>query len=275
MASNNKYLPCAAVAICSMIDTKKSDTVYNIHILCTGVDADSAQKVLNLARQDVSISFHNISTTIAPYLKCLYPRAHFSKEMYFRWWIGELFPQYDKILYLDCDTVVLRDLSYLYQTDIGTAPVGGVVDFATPTVCQRLFEQFCLPAEQYINSGVLLINSIVWRSECLAEKCVFCLGQYDELACPDQDVLNLVCRNRIRYLDTCWNAQWHHLWDRPDNCLEEPFLSMFSSAIASPSILHFSSPLKPWNCPQTTYSKYFWQYAACTSFDNRAFYNCK
>lgn len=70
-----------------------------------------------------AVSICNAERFLASYINHLYARAHFSKEMYFRWWIGELFPEYDKALYLDCDTVVCHDLTELYQEDIQDAAV--------------------------------------------------------------------------------------------------------------------------------------------------------
>lgn len=261
MASDEGYLPCAAVAIRSLIDTKKHDSIYHIYILCTGVSELARRAIEDMSQQDVMISFRDISDWITPCLAKLYTRAYFTKEMYFRWWIGELFPEYDKVLYLDCDIVATCDLSALYQTNLGGAAVGGVIDFATPAVVCRIAKQLHLQAEEYINSGVLLINTAVWRAEHLKDTCLAYLDRHEKLICPDQDVLNMVCRKRILYLNGRWNVQWHHLWDRQDNQLEEPFLSMFSFSISAPKILHFSSQIKPWNSPPNPYSNYFWQYA--------------
>lgn len=266
MAANSKYLPYAAVSICSMIDTKEPKSNYKIHILHTGSKPTGAERLLSLARPDVSISFCNTEHFLAPYTDHLYPRAHFSQEMYFRWWIGELFPEYDKALYLDCDTMVCRDLAELYREDVKDVAVAGVVDFATPAVCRRISEQLGLSAMQYINSGVLLINAAIWRSDHLAEACVSKLRQYDVLSCPDQDILNMICKDRISYLNSKWNVQWQHFWDKPNDCLEPPFRDAFCTALQDPGIIHFTSPVKPWNCPLAPYADLFWRYATQLPF---------
>lgn len=261
MAANSAYLPYAAVSICSMAETKDSNTTYCIHILTSEEILAGAGQVRMLERPGISIRFCNISEYVEPFMNQLYSRAHFSKEMYFRWWIGEVFPEYNSVIYLDCDTVVCCDLSGLYCTDLGESAVGGVVDFATPAVVKRISRQFNLSAERYINSGVLLINSAMWRSESLVKLCLTCLSEYDILTCPDQDILNLVCDGRIKYLDSRWNVQWQHFWDRPDDQLEPPFRDMFFSALHDPGILHFSSRTKPWTHPSAPCANYFWQYA--------------
>lgn len=200
-ATNDLYLPCAAVSICSMIDTKNIDTIYEIYILHTGLDAEKMCRVESLSRSNVLISFQNISALIEPYMAHLYSHAYFSTEMYFRWWIGDLFPQCDKVLYLNCDAIVFCDLTPLYKTELKMTAVGGVTDFATPAICKRIMRQLQLPAEQYINTSVLLINSSVWRSEHLLDVRLDRLKCFPMLSCPDQDVLNAVCKGRITYLN--------------------------------------------------------------------------
>lgn len=261
MVTNDLYLPCAAVSICSMMETKKDDNIYDIFILHAGLNVENMHKVESMSRTDVLISFLDISAMIKKYIPRLYTRAHFSMEMYFRWWIAELFPQFEKALYLDCDTIVFCDLARLYETDLKMTVVGGVTDFATPAVCHRIARQLGLPAEQYINTGVLLINTAVWRSERLLDACLVQLERFPVLSCPDQDILNMVCEGRITYLDAKWNVQWHHLWDTESNHLTSPFLNMFLSAIEHPNILHFTSPIKPWNCAPTPYADVFLRYA--------------
>lgn len=261
MATNSTYLPYAAVSICSMIDTKGPKSSYRIHILHTGPRPIGAEQLLSLVGRDVTISFCNADHFLAPYTDYLYPKAHFSKEMYFRWWIGELFPEYDKVLYLDCDTVVCCDLAELYREDVQNAAVAGVIDFATPAVCRRISGQLGLSAMRYINSGVLLMNAATWRSDHLAEACVSKLRQYGVLSCPDQDILNMICKDRIFYLNSKWNVQWQHFWDKPNDCLEPPVLDAFCAALRDPRIIHYTSPVKPWNYPLAPYADLFWRYA--------------
>lgn len=266
LAANNNYLPYAAVTIKSMLETKKPETIYNIHILHSESQLYLKHQIMNFSRDDLKISFYNISESVAPIKEFLYTRAHFSREMYYRWWISQCFPKLNKAIYVDCDVVLAHDLLTLYQCDITDAAVGGVIDFATPSVANRIQQQLGLNAMEYINSGVLLLNTEVWRNECIADKCVALLKERKDLICPDQDVLNLVCSKRIIFLDPRWNAQWHHIWDKAENQLAEPFASMFSTAINDPWILHYSSPNKPWNCHEEKYSSLFWRYAQSIPF---------
>lgn len=143
------------------------------------------------------------------------------------------------------------------ETDGG---IGGVVDFATPKEVGRIERQLGLQADQYINTGVLLINTAMWRTEQLLDSCLKLLKKSPGLSCPDQDILNVICNDSIMYLEPKWNVQWQHLWDNPDDCLESPFQDMFLESIKKPCILHFTSSIKPWIFPPNPYVDIIFHY---------------
>ena len=49
--------------------------------------------------------------------KYLYPN-YITSESFYRLFMPAIFSQYDKMLYLDSDTIVCKDLSQLYNNDI-------------------------------------------------------------------------------------------------------------------------------------------------------------
>ena len=266
MAVNSTYCFCASVTINSIIANKSRNSRYKIYILFSNLTLSEIEKLETLSKEDVQIEAISITAYLPNSSDLLYPRAHFSTEMYYRWWISELLPQHEKVLYLDCDTVVLRDLAALFQTDLTRYTVAGVVDFATPRVRNRINTQLGLNAEEYINSGVLLVNTFEWnRKKCL-QKCLHLLYEMPVLPCPDQDVLNMVCRDSIYLLPVQWNAQWHHFWDSKDDQREPPFMNYFQAAIAEPYILHYSSRIKPWNCVPNQYSDLYFSYTNNSPF---------
>ena len=59
----------------------------------------------------------------------LYSVGHYSRQMYFRWLIPEIFSKYDKVLYLDCDLVVRRNIGELYETNIHDNYIGAINNF--------------------------------------------------------------------------------------------------------------------------------------------------
>ena len=109
-----------------------------------------------------------------------------------------------------------------------------------------------------MNAGVVVINVRQWRAEDTAAACLRTLRETprEQLLCLDQDVLNMVRKDRIRLLDPAWNVCWNMIYGRlaqewrEDQC----------------RILHFASGMKPWSTPGTALSVYFWEYARTSCF---------
>lgn len=118
----------------------------------------------------------------------------------------------DKILYLDVDTVVTGSIQELWNTSINNVCLAG-----TPE------------REQYLNSGVLLMNLGLIRSrkedDNLIRLIKICRFQY-----PDQDAINIVFHDSMKFLDYKWNR-----CGKPNRAYSEPYV-----------IRHFAGIVKPW-----------------------------
>lgn len=132
----------------------------------------------------------------------------------------------EKLLYLDTDTVINKDLSELYSTDINNFELAAVEDYLGKTFKYK----------GYINSGVLLLNLPMIRKTRLFEK--------TRLACktkkmwfPDQDALNKFIR-RKKPLETKYNEQ-HKLKD-------DTVIRHFSKTIKWLPFYHTQN-IKPWD----------------------------
>ena len=84
-----------------------------------------------------------------------------------------MFPNYDKCIYIDADTVIPGDISRLYNEDLGNNYLGCIVDKSTidNEILASYFEEVVgIPRDKYINSGVLLMNSKKLRELKIDEK---------------------------------------------------------------------------------------------------------
>mgnify|MGYP002511525354 CR=1 FL=1 len=75
---------------------------------------------------DVKVEFIFLKDTIEKIKAKFHLRDYYSIETYYRFFIPNMFPQYDKVLYLDCDIAVLGDIAELYNTDISDCLLGAV-----------------------------------------------------------------------------------------------------------------------------------------------------
>lgn len=74
--------------------------------------------------------------------------------------IIDIFPNYDKVLYLDDDILINGDLSELFETDLKNtyAVVVRSIDAELFIDWRKSHENDNLNVEKYFNSGVMLLN---------------------------------------------------------------------------------------------------------------------
>ena len=117
-ATDDSYAPFLAVAINSMLDNASKEYFYKIFVLTTDLDEKLKKQILIEKTENSSIEFVSLKDELDKMSEIFHLRDYYSKETYYRFFIARLFPQYEKILYLDCDIIVLGDISKLYNTDI-------------------------------------------------------------------------------------------------------------------------------------------------------------
>ena len=119
-ASDNNYAPYLAVAIKSLLKNASQDYFYKIHILTTNLDETLCNKLKKLETSYSSIEIISLAGEIEHIKNRFHLRDYYSIETYYRFFIADLFPQYDKVLYLDCDIIILGDISDLYFTNVSS-----------------------------------------------------------------------------------------------------------------------------------------------------------
>ena len=256
-ASNDEYAPYAGVAIESILRNAGEGNFYRIYMLYDRMSRYHRESLEQIRRSNASVHCIDVSKRVDALREDLFERAHFTRETYFRFLIPELFPFYDKVIYLDCDLVVRADLAELLAEDLGTDLAAAVWNRSVGNYANQR-KELGLELERYVNAGVLVINVRQWRAEDTAAACLRTLRETprEKLLCLDQDVLNMVCKDRIRLLDPAWNVCWNMIYGRlaqewrEDQC----------------RILHFASGMKPWSSPGTALSVYFWEYARTSCF---------
>lgn len=257
---NDAYSPFLATAIHSIRENASPDFRYHIHILTDDISEESRRKLSALGTDSFCIEFHPLSRLLRslPAVEKLSQHcfgAFSSLTIYFRLFIPELFPQYDKGIYLDADLVVPGDISWLYREPLGRRLVGAVADYSIQKIApfmQYIDEYVGVDHKNYVNSGVLLLNMKRLREVDLSGRFLSWVEKYGlETVAPDQDYLNALCWDGIQYLDPDWNAM-------PSECL---------SVMDNPQIIHFNLASKPWLNEQVPYDQVFWKYAAGTGYE--------
>jgi lipopolysaccharide biosynthesis glycosyltransferase len=269
-AANNDYVPYLGVAISSLIFCSSEDMMYSVSILHVNITVHNQARLERLSTKNVII--HCIDVSRAMEDKQVISTNHLSVEATFRLLIAETLPQYDKVLYLDSDLVILRDVAQLYEVGLEGHVIGVAREFISVHTCDyitRLGVKFSV--EEYFNSGVLLIDINRFTKRKIMEKCFELLDGETKYAYLDQDVLNIICHGDVKYLDRRWNYAWYKF------SFSEPHKAYNEKPVASePWIMHFAHGKKPWMFPGVRFADYFWEYARKTTFYEEIIYkNCQ
>lgn len=234
---NNKYTTPLCTTITSILKNANPNDEFKFYILNTKENLNYINKRLisKFNQKKASITYVTLDNQKELFKKMPLTNScsHVSVETYYRLLLASLFPQYEKILYLDCDTIVLSPLRQLYSTNISEYYCAGVKDILAEDSTKRL------DLEKYFNAGVLLVNLERWRRDNIEQKLFdYVKENYDKIVWVDQDVLNVVLQDGIHYLDPRWNAQIGEY----EHCYTTGFNKIGENAF----ILHYIGNNKPW-----------------------------
>ena len=207
-ATDENYAPYLAIALRSLKDNASENFFYGIHVLHTGISDKTARRIERIGDENFSIRFVDVSEKLNDLADGLHLRDYYTFTTYYRIFISELFPEYDKALYLDSDIILNGDISELFAYDLGDNLVGAVTDETVQGV--EPFRRYVKKAlgiepERYFNAGVLLMNLKKFREEDFFGRFNHLLKKYKFKVAQDQDYLNVLCKNRVLYLGGEWN----------------------------------------------------------------------
>ena len=112
-ASDDNYMPFVAVTLESMIANASKDYNYTFKILHSGVSQENVDKIMKYNKDNFSIEFVDVRELLKDVMERLHTCIYYTQTTYYRLFISNLYPQYDKVLYIDCDVVVRGDISKL------------------------------------------------------------------------------------------------------------------------------------------------------------------
>ena len=246
-ACDTNYLPYLSVSIASLKEHTNNKFLYRIYILHSKIKEEDQKPILSLSDNYFIIEFVNVNEKLKSVNNQLQIRDYYTASTYYRMFIADMFKEYDKALYLDSDTVILDDVAKLYFKKLKDNYVGAITDkvVSSNEVFQRYTKEVLgIKAKRYFNAGILLMNLSKFRQDNFYEKFIELLRKYKFVVAQDQDYLNVICKDKVKYISYRWNTM--------PICEEEKKL---------PSLIHYNLTLKPWHYADIAYAKYFWKYA--------------
>ncbi len=256
VAFDNNYCIPAGVSLFSMLANAKRERVklfYQIHCLVENLSAENIAKLeetiapfsafssiefLDITDKELEPrhNYRKLDPLVASEIKKLYLKLNafsqkrFSKMIMCRFFFASLFPQYDKMIMFDVDTLFVNDMSESFFIPLETHYFGAVrekdliaMDRNSAKDLYELrqmhaksigvadafpnLEEAQILFDNYFNAGFLALNLKSWREENLENQLIgFFLLKNEKLLFSDQDALCFVCRGRILELPYSYNA---------------------------------------------------------------------
>lgn len=282
MSSDCNYLPYLAVTIQSIIENSNPHNFYKIYVLNENVSQDDIAKIRCMQKENLLISFVDIKPYLIDFATNLwFEYRHFTKAVYYRFFIPKIFAEFEKIIYCDCDAVFLDDVAKLYDINLENNLIAAVQDVEIKkqlfTKCNLDYYQNVISLKKpdnYFNSGLLIFNIVECNKSNFTDKCLETLKLIKRPYHPDQDILNVICENCVRFLDFSWNVENHVQLENSNlqDLLPKNIYYAYRKSLENPKFLHFTSSLKPWQDPSSLNAHLFWKYARKTSFYEEIIY---
>ena len=254
-ACDDSFVKYTIVSLESLIENASHDKRYQVHVLHTSISDDMKERMLKLETDFLKIQFDNVTSYLTSIEEKLPVRDYYTKTTYFRMFIAEMYPEYDKAIYIDSDTVVLGDISRLFDTELSDNLVGACHEQAMVQV--DVYGTYAekvvgVSRHNFFNAGMILINSRLWRKKDVLGKFLTLLGEYNFVVTQDEDYLNLICKDHVLWLDQRWNTAVTEGFEYP----YEP---------SEAYIIHYIMVNKPWHYENCRAADVFWKYAEETS----------
>ncbi|MCL2416545.1 MAG: glycosyltransferase family 8 protein [Bacteroidales bacterium] len=247
-ATDDNYFPYMAVSIQSVMENADPEQTFKIYVLCQNLSENyrqllqkqiEAYRNFSIEYVDVSKHFENLSIR----------NLRYTVNSLFRLIIPYIFTTYKHVTWLDVDTICLTNIADFYHNTDEGSMLKCVKDIGVLAVIRSHAKKVGLSNYQkYFSAGVLVFNTELFRNNVKFEDMMLLEGQRD-LPFADQEILNIVCENKVQYASMDWNVMC-------GKC----------EAYKNPKIIHYVWD-KPWKSFfKTKRGKYFWNYAKKTPF---------
>lgn len=284
-SSSNAYAEIAGTSIVSLFESNKDINKINLYIIDNGIDEVNKNRLNNIARiYNRSIYFlESIDIEKMSNTHINVGKWHIST--FYRLFLSSILPSdVERVIYIDCDILILKSLKELWNIDMKDKWVMGVDD------CRGGSYRGNIGLESnsiYINNGFLLIDLKEWRENDVESEYLKFINKYKgNITYVDQGVLNGVLgkKKKIGLLPLSYNVQTAFLECSYDEIkmYRRPVLAYskeeYDKGRINPIIIHFTSFFmsgsRPWNKENNhKYREEFLKYRSMTNWGKSPLWN--
>ena len=249
---DDNYVWLMGISTISLFENNKHINDLNVYLLGEKISQENKSELRKIGKnygrtvEIIDVPKLNIPPSL---VSARWPLSAFT-----RLFSGELLPGHiDKILYLDCDTIISGDISELENVEFNGNIAMGVKDCISGTYKRNVGLDKDSP---YINAGVILFNMQALRNVDIHAEIETYMNKYVELInYADQDILNGMFKGRIGELNPKFDVMTidvSHTYEeiqnlrRPTNFYKKNDLE---EAISNPAIIHYTTNMlviRPW-----------------------------
>lgn len=203
--ADENYAVFGGISITSLFENNKAADEIVVHFLASGFDGNIKNKLRELEqrynRKIIIYDAEKLRKRIMDIGATIHDGSY---ATYYKLFLQEFIPEeVNRILYVDDDTLILGDLSRLFEMDMGDSPLAITKDsdplpFINQTEEERLRCRY--------NCGVMLIDMCNWRNN----NCQHDIEEYmrnNNNYWHDQDILNRMYYEQIIALPCEYNVQ--------------------------------------------------------------------
>jgi lipopolysaccharide biosynthesis glycosyltransferase len=265
-STDDNYIQHCSAMLCSVFENNKEHDI-TVHLLHHGLSSDSQSFLVELAnRYGDTILFYDIDLNrLGEVTVDEHWHPTLSIASYYRLLLASLLDEsIEKVFYLDCDVIVLGDVSPLFKLDLSGYGVAAVED-TTPGNDQHRQTMGLNLNQTAFCAGVLMVNLKYWRRfNCEEHLLDYAQRMAGQLVMEDQDVLNHEFRG--------------HWFKLPYKYMRTPMAiasldkqqkwADIEEYVFHPVIIHYAAHVKPWLDIPIPDGKYYWEYVKRSGFPN-------
>jgi lipopolysaccharide biosynthesis glycosyltransferase len=163
---NDTYAPYLYICIKSLLAHIKPSDQYRAYVLYTNLSNKHKENILKLQTDNFKIQFTTVETMIGAYEDDFSVNSHFTVETYYRFFLPQLFSEFDKMLYLDADVLILSDIAPVFSFDLGDNYLGVTHDCEIVRMSNLSNKKYAdyfsktlgVDIGHYFQAGVMLVN---------------------------------------------------------------------------------------------------------------------
>lgn len=260
--ANEAYAQHVAVMLTSLFYQNPQKS-FRIFLMTNTMTENTKKKLIHVVESHGELFFleddyNNLGIAM---LKSETSTKSWNPIMYLKLLIPQKIPvDVERFLFLDVDMIINHDIDELYNTDLDGNILAACDDYKYQEAHRRRLG--LKDSEEYINSGVMVVDLKSWRKK--EEQCSMLdfLKCYKDILNNDQDGFALYFRGEIKLLPNKWNVTTFYFEQTPR--ILDKYLSEVNELRSHPYIIHFCEPIKPWfaDCKhpyQYLYKKYLKQ----------------